>query len=323
MIEDAILDEIREKRQKAFERQQELWAKYDEANRLTSEALEAMKVAWDERVAAREEMDREFKALQAYGAYYNEVWDAYGEVRRKNTERIVEFRRLADLHHAEMQKLFNEAAIEHSEGRQANARQYSEQAYKQKDARNALNVEIGRLAKEITAAHRNAEEKAPPRSSEAYKAAKARFERARINHDNAQSNYKILKLQRDLYQAEFREARSETARLKDEFNNRLLEAKIQKACKDKVIIGKVNAELARTNPVSLGTVFGKSAKIVKRTDGSGKIDVYFSTSDTGDGIGHGHAVIDKNGNVSYLRDIGQNHDEFLIDDNARRNPKGE
>lgn len=38
----------------------------------------------------------------------------------------------------------------------------------------------------------------------------------------------------------------------------------------------------------------------------------------GDGLGHGHAIIDRNGNVTYLRDAWQDHDDYLIDNAGRR-----
>lgn len=64
-----------------------------------------------------------------------------------------------------------------------------------------------------------------------------------------------------------------------------------------------------------GAVFGLLAKIVHRSDGSGKTDVYFGGSGcTGDGAGHGHIVIDKDDNIIYFRDIAQKHDDYLIDD---------
>ncbi|MCR5700511.1 MAG: hypothetical protein K6G49_03785 [Candidatus Saccharibacteria bacterium] len=65
----------------------------------------------------------------------------------------------------------------------------------------------------------------------------------------------------------------------------------------------------------LGSIFGQDAKIKPRNDGSGKTDIYFGGSNiAGDGYGHGHAVIDREGNVIYLRDSGRDHEEYLIDD---------
>ena len=74
--------------------------------------------------------------------------------------------------------------------------------------------------------------------------------------------------------------------------------------------------LVRSNAHYLGSLFGQNAKIVSRDDG--KTDVYFGgLAAAGDGLGHGHAVIDENGNVTYLRDAWvADHRDYLINDNA-------
>ena len=77
--------------------------------------------------------------------------------------------------------------------------------------------------------------------------------------------------------------------------------------------------LVRSNAHYLGTLFGQDAKIVPRRDG--QIDVYFGGLNTaGDGMGHGHAVIDTHGNVTYLRDawVSDKRNDYLIDDKADR-----
>lgn len=76
--------------------------------------------------------------------------------------------------------------------------------------------------------------------------------------------------------------------------------------------------LIKSNTHYLGTIFGQDAKVVPKKDGSGKIDVYFGgLNAAGDGIGHGHATIDANGNVTYLRDAwATDKHDYLIDENA-------
>ena len=97
--------------------------------------------------------------------------------------------------------------------------------------------------------------------------------------------------------------------------------KAEKTTEKQQIVGKVNMALVseQDNVFYLGSIFGQDAKIVPRKDMSGKIDVYFGgLSPDGDGIGHGHAIIDRDGNVTYLRDAGQDHDDYLIDDARKR-----
>ena len=76
--------------------------------------------------------------------------------------------------------------------------------------------------------------------------------------------------------------------------------------------------LIKSNAHYLGTIFGQDAKVVPKKDGSGKIDVYFGgLNAAGDGLGHGHATIDVNGNVTYLRDAwATDKHDYLIDENA-------
>lgn len=59
---------------------------------------------------------------------------------------------------------------------------------------------------------------------------------------------------------------------------------------------------------------GKPAKVRHRKDG--RTDVFFTNSGNyGDGLGHGHVVLDRNGNTVYMRDQWQdkNKGQYLID----------
>ncbi len=106
--------------------------------------------------------------------------------------------------------------------------------------------------------------------------------------------------------------------MKEEFKKKLEEVKSERATKKQQVVDKVNMALIKSNAHYLGTIFGQDAKIVPKKDGSGKIDVYFGgLNAAGDGLGHGHATIDSDGNVAYLRDawVTDKHD-YLIDANA-------
>ena len=76
--------------------------------------------------------------------------------------------------------------------------------------------------------------------------------------------------------------------------------------------------------LALGTDMfdGKPAKIRHRKDG--KTDVFFTNSGNfGDGAGHGHVVLDENGNAIYMRDQWQdkNQGQYLIDDSKKDHTK--
>lgn len=155
--------------------------------------------------------------------------------------------------------------------------------------------------------------------SSAFNYVKSAFESAKARHESAQAECKRLKVQRDSAKTEFDRLQSQFKQAQAVFQRRLEEIKSERSARDKRVVDKVNMALVKSNAHYLGTIFGQNAKIVPKKDGSGKIDVYFGgLNAAGDGIGHGHATIDKNGNVTYLRDawVTDKKRDYLIDENA-------
>ena len=77
--------------------------------------------------------------------------------------------------------------------------------------------------------------------------------------------------------------------------------------------GKTNT--CKTLAIGTDMFDGKPAKIRHREDG--RTDIFFSSSGNfGDGLGHGHVVIDEDGSVIYMRDQWQdkNQGQYLIDE---------
>lgn len=71
----------------------------------------------------------------------------------------------------------------------------------------------------------------------------------------------------------------------------------------------------RTLAIGTDYLDGKPAKVRQRKDG--RTDVFFvSSGNYGDGLGHGHVVIDEDGSTYYMRDLWQDKDQgqYLIDD---------
>ncbi len=123
-----------------------------------------------------------------------------------------------------------------------------------------------------------------------------------------------MKAERDRLKKEFEYAKEEHERLKAEFQSRLETVKREREAEKSAAMRKVEVALLK-KPAYCGSIFGKDAKIVPRDDGSGKTDVYYGGLEAaGDGIGHGHAVIERDGNVTYLRDAWQDHKDYIIDD---------
>ena len=311
------LDLLKSREQDAFSRKQAAFQRYSAARDRASEAYDEMQSAWEARCRAREIMNQEYEAMQSASSHYREVWDEYGQIRDYNSARIDALRSEADREHQEMISCFERASNAYEYGDKLEAKYASEEGHGHKDRRNELNEEVQSLVREIKEAKQRAEWRASKTDSSAFHSAKAEFERAKAYHERLQARFKELKAERDWLKAEFDSAHAEHMRLKNEFQSKLGQVKSAKRESDRRAVEKVNMALVKSKPFYLGSIFGQDAKVVPRRDGSGKTDVYFAgLSAAGDGLGHGHAVIDSDGNVTYLRDAWQDHKDYLINDHG-------
>ena len=318
MSRNPELDRLKTEQQSLFEQKQAAFQRFKDLQERTNIAHDVMQSAWDERVRAREHMNHEFEARQSAYSHRDFVWDEYGRIRDYNNSRIESLKYEADAEHRAMQDCFEQASNAYQYGDKSEAPYYSQQGHEHKDRRDALNAEISELAREIKQAKANAEASAPRINSYAFDSAKSAFESAKARHESAQAEFKRLKAQRDSAKAEFDRLQAQFKQAQAASNRKLEGVKSERASRKQQAVDKVNMALIKSNAHYLGTLFGQNAKIVPKRDGSGKIDVYFGgLNAAGDGIGHGHATIDRNGNVTYLRDawVADKHD-YLIDENA-------
>lgn len=318
MSRNPELDKLKAEQQSLFKQKQAAFQRFKDLQEQTNIAYGVMQSAWDERARAREHMNREFEARRSAYAHRDSVWDEYGRIRDYNNSRIESLKYEADAEHRAMQDCFEQASNAYQYGNKSEAPYYSQQGHAHKDRRNELNVEISELAREVKQAKANAEASAPRIDSSAFNYAKAAFESAKAYHESAQAEFKRLKAMRDSAKAEFDRLHSQFKQAQAAFNRKLEAVKSERALKKQQTVDKVNIALIKSNAHYLGAIFGQDAKIVPKKDGSGKIDVYFGgLNAAGDGLGHGHATIDANGNVTYLRDawVADRHD-YLIDENS-------
>lgn len=300
----------------AFLRKQNAWDKYNEVKESCKTAKDDMQTAWDELTSARDEMNREYAAIQLAHDYSRETWDAYGRVRDANNAEIERLRTEADAEHSEMASCFERAKDCYEYGDRAEAPVWSQRGHEHKARRDELNDRIRELGREVKDAKSDAKLRALRANSSSFKAAKEAFEAAKDRHKTARTEYLEQKMRRNRLKTEFEAAQEEYLQLKE-----LTEKAVDSRQKEnELTLDVVDKALIKVDkPFMTGRIFGQRAKIVSRDDGSGKTDVYFAGLEpAGDGIGHGHAVIDKDGNVTYLRDAWQEHDDYLIDDNPRR-----
>ena len=315
------LDKLKAEQQSLFEQKQAAFKRFKDLQEQTNTAYDVMQSAWDERTRTREHMNREYEARRSAYSHRDSVWDEYGRIRDYNNSRIESLKDEADDEHRAMQDCFEQASNAYQYGDKSEAPYYSQQGHEHKNRRDMLNAEISELAREVKQAKANAEASAPRINSYAFDSAKAAFESAKSRHESAQTEFKRLKAQRNSAKAEFDRLQAQFKHAQAAFNRKLEEVKSARASTKQQAVDKVNMALVheKGGAFYIGSIFGQDAKIRPRNDGSGKIDVFFGgLNATGDGIGHGHAIIDRNGNVTYLRDAWQEHDDFLIDDARKR-----
>lgn len=314
------LDSLKSREQDAFQRKQEAFQRYADARDRCNEAHDTMQTAWEERASAKEEMNREWEEMQRARENYGEVWDEYGRIRDQNNYEIERLRAEADSEHQQMIDCFEQASSCYEFGDKSEAPYWSRQGHDHKDRRDSINEEVSRLCQEVKDARQNAQWRAPKTDSSAFHRAKEIYERAKAYYESAQAEFKRLKAERDHAKAEFDSAQAEHVQAKKAFDNRLAEVKANRQSTKQKAVDKVNMALVheRGGFFEIGSMFGQNAKVRPRDDGSGKIDVYYGgLMGAGDGMGHGHAVINRDGNVTYLRDAWQDHDDYLIDERPR------
>lgn len=289
------LDHLRAAEQEAFRRKQALFQVYIDAKNRASEAHDAMDAAWRERSIARDEMNREYEAMQASYERNSRIWEAYRNLRDYNNSQIDSLRHEADYEHREMIRCFDQASSEYEYGDKSAAPAYASEGHEHKDRRDELNSEISTLIQEIKDAKRSAEWQAPRTDNSAFKSAKERFERAKIIHESAQTEFKRLKAERDRAKADFDSAQAEHVRLKAEFQTKLEEVKARNQRERDSVLDKAGVNWLERN----------DAKVVKKSDGTTQI--YHGGLGSGDGIGHGHTVLDGSGRKTYDRGAFSEH----------------
>ena len=212
----AEVSSLKAREKEAFQAKQLAWENYQAAKIRASEAHEVMESAWDKRVFAREEMNREFEEMRGTSERYSEVWAEYARIRDTNGAEIERLRADADYEHQEMQDCFERANDCYENGDKSEAPYWSSQGHDHKERRNELNAEVGALKQEIRDAKANAEWRAPKTDSSAYQRAKGVFEQAKTCHEYAQAEFKRLKAERDRLKEIFDSLQEEHTRLKEE-----------------------------------------------------------------------------------------------------------
>lgn len=319
MSRNPELDRLKAEQQSLFEQKQAAFQRFKDLQEQTNRAHDTMQATWEERSRAREHMNREFEARRSAFSHRDSIWEEYGRIRDYNNSRIESLKYEADAEHRAMQDCFEQASNAYQYGDKSEAPYYSQQGHEHKNRRDELNAQISELAHEVKQAKANAEASAPRISSYAFDSAKSAFESAKSRHESAQAEFKRLRAMRDSAKTEFDHLQAQFKQAQATFQRKLEEVRSDRANREQQAVDKVNMALIKSNAHYLGTIFGQDAKVVPRKEGSGKTDVYFGgLNAAGDGYGHGHATIDRDGNVTYLRDawVTDKKKDYLINENA-------
>lgn len=206
-----------------------------------------------------------------------------------------------------MSSAFGRASDAYNYGNKSDAKIYSNEGKDYQAQLKSVNAQISRLGQEVKDARAHAEAYGSKADSSGFNGAKNKFEDAKSAHKLIEAKFKSAKAERERLHSEFK-ALNEEYKQK---HRRFIAAKDSNREQKETKIKKVESALVPAT----GFFDGHAAKIKERNDGSGKTDVYFGGfNHEGDGLFHGHIVIDSNDNVVYYRDQFQEHDDYLIDD---------
>lgn len=295
MPRDPELDALHAQVQQAFEAKQ---AKFEELKIARTEAnaayasLQQIRNSHDEAFA---EMKRLRDELNESSRNYDLVWSEYSRLKESLSSRIDDLKAEADDEHRMMSECFDQASHEYNYGDRALASSYSQDGHAHKANRDALNAEVSNLFQQLKSAREDAQWRAPKTDSSEYQAAKARFEQTKALLDEAKRTFDAACDRRDLLQAAFNSLNEEHKTLKAEFERKLAEVKIKNARERERVLDRAG-------------VYGSErgdAKVVKKSDGT--VQVYFGGFASGDGLGHGHVAIGKEGKVTYKRQAFSKH----------------
>jgi hypothetical protein len=242
-------------------------------------------------------MNQEFERMQASRTQNDRVWGEYKRIRDYNNARISSLKSQADSAYQSMINAFERASNAFNYGDKASAPSYSAEGKNYKATLQSLNAEIRTLGAEVKSAKARAESASGGITDGcAFNSAKARFQAAKKEHELVQTKFKSVKADYDCAKVAFKSAKADHAKAKEAFQVRLTMLKAEKASRE-----SKNAKALMVVTGEIGYMDGKMVKIKLKNDGSGKVDIFFGGLDlVGDGIGHGHIVVDDY-NVVYMR----------------------
>lgn len=272
---------------------QKLEKEYEEAKKLMDYTRESLQLAWDDLTQAKERMNYEFDLLSKAKDERKKAWEEYGKIRDSNNARISILLDEADKLHKEMLAYFEAAEFE-CKAEKRRAFEKFEKAYICKASRDEVNLEVRKLCREVKEAKAEAEIIARIVDDGAFVSARKIFAQRKTLHEVARGEYlqcknEVRRLKFELYSAQ-KTKKYFWVRIKEMEYDAEYWAGYWTDEEREAILDKTNVRPSDR----------ENAKIVKYHDGT--THVYFGGINGGDGPGHGHIVLDADGNKIYDRD---------------------
>ena len=267
MAKDAELDRLKAAQDLAFQRKQD--------------AYQAQQRAWEKRSSARDTMNRAYEAKQRAYQEQDRTWQYYQNVRNSHGPRIDSLNAQQESAFQNMKRSYDVAssAYDRRDGASASSHAAEGRSYKEESQRCV--AERRRLVEEIRSARTQ------------HDASKPAFQRAKDDFSFAKRAFDSAKAEHERAQMEFKRAKADFDSCAKAFRYRLEKVKTE---------GQKRREDKKSIAAKAGVPHQYRDNVLVSTDSSGNTNIYFGGVGKPNGPGHGHYVMDRNGNVTYKRD---------------------
>lgn len=282
MAKDAEFDRLKATQDLAYQRKQD--------------AYQAQQRAWERRSTARDAMNRTFEAKQRAYAAQDSTWQDLQRMRDSYGPRIERLNSLQEAAFQNMGRAFDSASSAHDRRDGAGAASYAADGHRYKaESQGYVNERRGLVAELRSAKERHdATKPAFQRAKDDFKSAKSAFDSAKAEHERAQ--------------VEFKRAKAEFDHASKAFKSRLEKVKAE---------GQKRREDKKSTAAKAGVPHQYRDNVWVSTDSNGTANIYFGGIGKPNGPGHGHYVMDRNGNVTYKRDPFDPHGAQNFTENQR------
>ena len=261
-LQDAELYRLRSVRDTAKQRQQTAW--------------QTQQSAYERRSSANAIMNQAYEAQQTAYANQQSAWDAYMSVKQANGPRIDS---LNPQQERAYHNMISASSVYYTHDG-AGARMYADQGRAYKAESQTCVTEWRQLVAKIRAAR------------ERFNAVKPAFQAAKSEFACARQAFQSAKAEHERAQAEFKKAKAEFDDCAKAFKDRLDELKSAH---------RKRRENKKSIAAKAGVPFQYRDNVWISKESDGNINIYFGGVGKPDGPGHGHYVMDQNGNVTYRR----------------------